>query len=297
MAGLYSHTTRATGTVLTAAIYNEDHQNHIDNLVPDQIDDYSSDVTEMQSATSPGTVGAESQPTTLAGELERIRYMLKYLGGGAQWYSPQKMPTVQTFTADGTWTKPTGLKWAIIKLVAGGGGGGGVGSGANPVGAGGGAGGGACWKIVAAADLGATEDVTVGAGGTAGANTGGTGGTGGTSSFGAHCSATGGAGGVGADGSAAQACSGGSGGVGSSGSENASGSGGGAGFPDSNDPISGAGGASGFGMGGGAPGIAANVGATGGSYGGGGSGACGGGSTARSGGAGGPGVVQVWEFY
>ena len=86
MAGLYSHTTRAPGTILTANIYNTDHQNHIDNHVPDQMDDYSSSVAQMQSTADPGEVGTESQPTTLAGELERIRNMLKEFSGETQWY-------------------------------------------------------------------------------------------------------------------------------------------------------------------------------------------------------------------
>lgn len=87
MAALYSHTTRASGLILTAAIYNSDHENHITNGVPSQLDDYSSTVGQMQTMTSPGGVGTESQATSLAGELERIRYMIDAIIGGAQWYS------------------------------------------------------------------------------------------------------------------------------------------------------------------------------------------------------------------
>ncbi len=86
MAGLYSHTTRASGLTLTAAIYNTDHQNHIDNHVPAQMDDYSTNTTEMQTQTSPGGVGSESQPTSLAGELERLRYMINRMKGTQYWY-------------------------------------------------------------------------------------------------------------------------------------------------------------------------------------------------------------------
>jgi hypothetical protein len=87
MAGLYSHTTRTTGTTLTANIYNTDHQNHIDNAVPDQHDDYSTNAAQMQSAVNPGEVGTESLATTTAGELERLRFMISEMKGGAQWYS------------------------------------------------------------------------------------------------------------------------------------------------------------------------------------------------------------------
>jgi|TARA_Y100000310_G_scaffold66242_1_gene61618 hypothetical protein len=85
-AGLYSHTTRASGLTLTANIYNTDHQNHIDNHNTTQIDDYSTSVAEMKTTTDPYASGTESQATTLAGELERLRYQLAQIVGGAQWY-------------------------------------------------------------------------------------------------------------------------------------------------------------------------------------------------------------------
>ncbi len=86
MAGLYSHTTRSTGLTLTAVIYNTDHQNHIDNSVPLQFDDYSTNTTQMQVVADPGEVGTESAATTLAGELARLRFMLKEIKGTNQWY-------------------------------------------------------------------------------------------------------------------------------------------------------------------------------------------------------------------
>ena len=87
MAGLYSHTTRAAGSTLTANIYNTDHQNHIDNHITTQMDDYSASVAEMQTVTDPGDVGTESQPTSLSGEIERLRFVLDAIIGGDQWYS------------------------------------------------------------------------------------------------------------------------------------------------------------------------------------------------------------------
>lgn len=86
MAALYSHTTRADGLILTAAIYNADHQNHIDNGIPAQFDDYSSNTAQMQAQTDPGESGSESLSTTLAGELERIRYSIAELKGKTYWY-------------------------------------------------------------------------------------------------------------------------------------------------------------------------------------------------------------------
>lgn len=85
-AGLYSHTTRASGLTLTANIYNFDHQNHIDNQNTTATDDYSSTVVEMQTATDPFPASSESQATSLAGELERLRYQINQMLGGSQWY-------------------------------------------------------------------------------------------------------------------------------------------------------------------------------------------------------------------
>jgi hypothetical protein len=101
MGALYSHTTRVDGTTLDATIYNGDHQNHIDNGVPDQQDDYSSSVAQMQTTTDPGEVGSESQATSLAGELERMRFMIKEIIGGAQWYASQASGASLTSLATG----------------------------------------------------------------------------------------------------------------------------------------------------------------------------------------------------
>lgn len=102
---------------------------------------------------------------------------------------------VEIYEADDTWTKPAGLKFVEVLVIAGGGGGGGaVATDAVEisVGSGGGAGG-ASQKKIAAASLGATVAVTVGAGGAGGSGAAGSNGN--DSSFGAHCSATKGLGG------------------------------------------------------------------------------------------------------
>lgn len=98
-------------------------------------------------------------------------------------------PTVSTFNSSGTWTKPAGLKFADIEAWGAGGGGG-----ANN--AGGGGGGSYAHRRVLASDLGATETVTVGAGGAGGTTTG-AGSAGGNTTFGSHVTAYGGGGGGG----------------------------------------------------------------------------------------------------
>jgi len=200
---------------------------------------------------------------------------------------PRIWPTVQVFTATGTYTKPAGVRKIRVRVVGGGGGGGGD-SAAN-VSSGGGGGGGYSEKVIDAAAI-TTVAVTVGAGGVGAVGLAGA--TGGTSSFGAFCTATGGVGGAVGSGTGG-ASNGGSGGIGSGGDINAGGS---AGSQNFISTCGGMGGASVLGGGGRAinntlvaaqPGLA---------YGGGGAGG-GNNSVAYAGGNGAPGVCIVEEFY
>lgn len=84
--GLYSHTTRATGTVLTSAIYNSDHQNHITNLNPIMIGGYEDSVGQMQSMSDPGALGSEVLAGNMASELEQIRFAIARIQGTTHWY-------------------------------------------------------------------------------------------------------------------------------------------------------------------------------------------------------------------
>lgn len=103
----------------------------------------------------------------------------------------------QTFTASGTYTPTSGMKYCIIKAVGGGGGGGGS---ANSSGSGAGAGGGSggySEHLATAADIGASQTVTIGTAGAGGATGNNSGGNGGDTSVGIICVAKGGGGGGG----------------------------------------------------------------------------------------------------
>lgn len=99
-------------------------------------------------------------------------------------------PNIQTFTSSGTWTKPAGATVVMVEAVGGGGGG------ANQTGitgVGGGAGGSYVCIRLEDGDVGATETVTIGSGGTGGASGSATSGTaGGDTTFGSHVTAKGG---------------------------------------------------------------------------------------------------------
>ena len=81
MPGNYTITSRADGLVLTAAIYNADHQNHVDNQTPAGTDDYSVNLTQMLLTTDPGETGSESLATSMAGEIERLRFAIAEMKG------------------------------------------------------------------------------------------------------------------------------------------------------------------------------------------------------------------------
>lgn len=212
--------------------------------------------------------------------------------------SGRLIATTYYTAASSSYTKATNAP-AYIEVEVWGAGGGGGGCSASGQGGGGGGAGGFSRKKILYATLGASETVTVGAGGTAGANTGGTGGTGGTSSFGAHCSATGGSGGVGNTSNISVA--GGAGGSGASGNLNLTGQ---AGFIATRDTANasyasaGAGGCSTLGGAGqGLTNVAAQNGVDGvANSGSGGGGAFAVATTAKTGGVGGSGLVIVREY-
>lgn len=73
---------------LSSADLNAEIDNILNNLDGSKVEDYSANTTEMQTTTDPGEVSSESLATTLNGELERLRFVLKEIKGDvAQWYT------------------------------------------------------------------------------------------------------------------------------------------------------------------------------------------------------------------
>jgi hypothetical protein len=206
---------------------------------------------------------------------------------------------VQTFNVSGTYTPTSGMKYCLVRAIAGGGGGGGAD--ANPgatFSAGNGGGSGSFSEgLFTAVQIGASQAVTIGAGGTAGS--GGTGGTGGVTSLGALMTTNGGTGGgqgPGRSGLAPTVTVGLGGAAGSGGYNNFRGAPGGVALASSSLVLSGFG-ASSFYGGGGAPIInATGVGSSTVANGAGGSGAGSVINTAQIGGVGGGGYIEIIEF-
>ena len=213
------------------------------------------------------------------------------LGGG-------RLKSMSWFSASGTWTRPSGVRLALILAMGGGGGGGGIAGNASASGAGGGGGAGGLAIKFQDVTSSPTVSVTIGSGGAGGVSTGGPGGNGGATSFGTFAAAGGGNGGpTMTPATFATAVTGGNGGSASQGDYAFSGS---PGAPamrfDANNVISGNGG-SGFFGGGGMGGIGNAPGNTVASPGSGGAGGTvASNATGRAGGSGANGLVWVWEF-
>lgn len=76
--------------VLTNTDLNAEIDNILNNLGPAGVDDYSSNATQMRIQADPGTQGSESLATSLAGEIERLRFVIQRILGNAttEWYDP-----------------------------------------------------------------------------------------------------------------------------------------------------------------------------------------------------------------
>lgn len=208
----------------------------------------------------------------------------------------------QIFTASGTYTPTSGMLYADVIAVGGGGGGGGCSTttSTEASAAGGGGGGASTRKIFTAAQIGASQTVTIGSGGAGGVGSGANGTSGGNTTFGSLLTATGGSYGTGGTSSNSSTGSpGGAGGTGSGGDFNVTGQTGswglvavgGGGYM----AISGAGGNTLYGHGGAS--IAGSDGDNGKGYGGGGGGAANYASRpARTGGVGASGLVYIIEY-
>lgn len=82
-----------TTEILSNTDLNAEIDNILNNLGPAGVDDYSTNAAQMKLQTSPGTLGSESLATSLAGELERLRYVIQRIIGSQTSYWYESPPT------------------------------------------------------------------------------------------------------------------------------------------------------------------------------------------------------------
>lgn len=75
-----------SGEVLVHSDLNGEFDNILSHMAPAYIEDASADAASMQSTADPYPGDTASLPTTLEGELKRIRYQLSQLVGKTYWY-------------------------------------------------------------------------------------------------------------------------------------------------------------------------------------------------------------------
>jgi hypothetical protein len=86
MGATFSRVKNWVAEVLTYADLNAEFNNILTNLTPAGMDDASANAGAMQATTDPYPGGTESLPTSLEGELQRIRYVIAQITGKTYWY-------------------------------------------------------------------------------------------------------------------------------------------------------------------------------------------------------------------
>jgi len=78
--------TAIAGELISSSLWNTEFQNINNLMTPAGIDTYSATDAQMQIQTNPYPGSVTSHATALAGELERLRYMISQLSGKPYWY-------------------------------------------------------------------------------------------------------------------------------------------------------------------------------------------------------------------
>lgn len=129
--------TVSAGQTITASERNAEFDNILNNLDPSGMGDYSVNTTQMRAVSDPYPGAVESLATDLAGELERIRFVIKQISGETQWYidPDASIATLAAIVPAGTamvffqaaaptgWTKSTTHNNKALRVVSGTGGG------------------------------------------------------------------------------------------------------------------------------------------------------------------------------
>jgi len=105
MPGLYSIVTRAPGTLITALIYNFDHQVHVNGRTATLVQSLGTGLSQLNLTEDPFPSSVESLAPSLAGEVTRLRFDIAALktslngGVAVNWYDPIPAPGFATIGA------------------------------------------------------------------------------------------------------------------------------------------------------------------------------------------------------
>jgi|GEM_PF-2069444 len=92
---LFSRAKTWVAEILNYTDLNTEFDNILNNLYPEKIDDGSATVAQMQTTSDPYPDGVASLPTSLQGEIQRLRYLIAQITGEANWYvDPETTLTV-----------------------------------------------------------------------------------------------------------------------------------------------------------------------------------------------------------
>lgn len=87
MGATFSRIKTWVNEILYPADLNAEFDNILNNLTPSGTDDYSTNEAQMQSTADPYPGSVVSLATSGAGEIERLRYLIKQITGNPQWYN------------------------------------------------------------------------------------------------------------------------------------------------------------------------------------------------------------------
>lgn len=87
---------------VTASDLNAEFDNILNNLTAANVDDFSANVSQMQSVADPGEVGTESLATSVAGEIQRLRKLIAEITGEDEWYESPVASIISLANSIGT---------------------------------------------------------------------------------------------------------------------------------------------------------------------------------------------------
>lgn len=83
---LFSRAKTWIAEILNYTDLNTEFDNVLNNMYPEMFDDGSATEAQMQAVTDPYPASVASLPTSLQGELQRLRYLIAQITGNTYWY-------------------------------------------------------------------------------------------------------------------------------------------------------------------------------------------------------------------